>query len=32
MIFSDTPPPSGLNVEVKEFKEDTIEMPKGKKI
>ena len=30
MIFSDTPPPSGVDVEVKEFKEDTIERPKAK--
>jgi len=30
MIFSDTPPPSGVDVEVKEFKEDIIEKPKAK--
>ncbi len=30
MIFSDTPPPSGVDVEVKEFKEDTTERPKAK--
>ena len=30
MIFSDTPPPSGVDVEVKEFKEDTTEKPKAK--
>jgi glutaredoxin len=30
IIFSDTPPPPGVDVEVKEFKENTIERPKAK--
>jgi len=30
IIFSDTPPPPGVDVEVKEFKENTIERPKVK--
>jgi len=28
IIFSDTPPPSGVDMEIKEFKEDTTERPK----
>ncbi|MGO9093448.1 MAG: glutaredoxin domain-containing protein [bacterium] len=30
VIFSDTPPPPGVNAEVKEFKEDAAERPKAK--
>ena len=30
IVFSDTPPPPGVDVEVKEFKENTIERPKVK--
>ena len=30
IIFSDTPPPPGVDVEVKEFKENTTERPKVK--
>lgn len=30
IVFSDTPPPPGVNAEVKEFKEDTTERPKAK--
>ena len=30
IVFSDTPPPQGINAEVMEFKEDTAEKPKAK--
>jgi glutaredoxin len=30
VIFSDTPPPPGVNAEIKEFKEDTTERPRAK--
>ena len=30
LVFSDTPPPPGINAEIKEFKEDTTERPKTK--
>ena len=30
VVFSDTPPPPGINAEIKEFKEDTTERPKTK--
>jgi glutaredoxin len=30
VVFSDTPPPPGVNAEIKEFKEDTQEKPKTK--
>jgi glutaredoxin len=30
IIFSDTPPPPGVDMEIKEFKEDTTERPKAK--
>ena len=29
-VFSDTPPPPGVNAEIKEFREDTTERPKRK--
>lgn len=30
VVFSDTPPPPGVNAEIKEFKEDTTERPRAK--
>jgi len=30
IVFSDTPPPPGVNAEIKEFKEDTTERPKAR--
>lgn len=30
VVFSDTPPPPGVNAEIKEFKQDTTERPKTK--
>jgi glutaredoxin len=30
LVFSDTPPPPGVNAEIKEFKEDVTERPKTK--
>jgi len=30
VVFSDTPPPPGVNAEMKEFKEDTTERPRAK--
>jgi len=30
VVFSDTPPPPGVNAEIKEFKEDTTERPRTK--
>jgi len=30
IVFSDTPPPPGVNAEIKEFKEESTERPKAK--
>jgi glutaredoxin len=30
VVFSDSPPPPGVNAEIKEFKEDTTERPRAK--